>query len=97
MYVGPVDLSLTLGLPPQTDHDDPAFTDAIARILDAARRHGVIAGIHASADLAAKWRAAGFRMITVGYDQASILAGLHDALDLARRDGQAEAGAARGY
>ncbi len=33
VYVGPVDLSLTLGLPPDTDHDDPRFTDAIAAVV----------------------------------------------------------------
>ncbi|MBK9738492.1 MAG: hypothetical protein IPO93_03030 [Actinobacteria bacterium] len=84
IYVGPVDLSLTLGLPPLTAHDDPLFTDAIDRILDACRRHGIVAGIHADADLTQKWTAAGFRMITVGYDRTPMLAGMKADLLKAR-------------
>lgn len=84
IYVGPVDLSLTLGLPPGTDHDDERFTSAIDTLLAACERHGVTPGIHADATLAAKWAAKGFRMITVGFDQQSVLVGLGGALDRAR-------------
>jgi len=84
VYVGPVDLSLTLGLPPDTDHDDERFTSAISSILQACERHGVVPGIHADPRLAAKWSARGFRMITVGYDQFSVLAGLRGDLAVAR-------------
>jgi len=84
VYVGPVDLSLTLGLPPGTDHDDARFTDAIRRIVEACGRHGIVPGIHADASLAAKWRAAGFRLITVGYDQFAVLSGLRADLAQAR-------------
>ena len=86
VYVGPVDLSLTLGLPPETDHDDVRFTGAIDAILAACSRHGVVPGIHADAGLAAKWTARGFRMVTVGYDQLSVLTGLRGALADARDD-----------
>jgi 4-hydroxy-2-oxoheptanedioate aldolase len=84
IYVGPVDLSLTLGLPPETDHDDERFTSAIDTLLAACARHGVVPGIHADASLAGKWAARGFRMITVGFDQQSVLVGLGDALQTAR-------------
>jgi len=84
IYVGPVDLSLTLGLPPLTDHADERFVSAIDRILDACARHGVVAGIHADADLAPKWSAKGFRMITVGYDRTPMLAGMKADLLKAR-------------
>jgi 4-hydroxy-2-oxoheptanedioate aldolase len=87
VYVGPVDLSLTLGLPPGTDHDDDRFASAIRRIVDACQRHGIVPGIHADASLAAKWRAAGFRLITVGYDQFAVLSGLRAELDQARAGG----------
>lgn len=84
VYVGPVDLSLTLGLPPKTDHDDPRFRSAIDTLLDACRRHGVVPGIHADEHLAPKWAERGFRMITVGFDQNSVLEGLRSALGVAR-------------
>jgi 4-hydroxy-2-oxoheptanedioate aldolase len=52
VYVGPADLSLTLGLPPYIDHADRMSQDALATVLDACRRHRVVAGIQASAALA---------------------------------------------
>lgn len=80
VYIGPVDLSLTLGLPPEPWHEDQVFQDAIDAVLAACDRHGVVPGIHASAALAPEWIARGFRMVTVGYDQASVLAGLRGDL-----------------
>jgi len=96
VYVGPVDLSLTLGLPPEADHDDVRFTGAVDAILAACARHGVVPGIHADPDLAAKWTARGFRMITVGYDQLSVLTGLRGALADARPGHRPRAADGRG-
>ncbi|MDP3767033.1 MAG: aldolase/citrate lyase family protein, partial [Dehalococcoidia bacterium] len=71
-YVGPADLSLTLGLPPAMDHDDESFERARRDIAEACRRHGVTAGIHASAKLAPKHVEAGYQMITVSSDLSSM-------------------------
>lgn len=68
VYVGPADLSLTLGLPPRMDHDDQTFQDARTTIASKAREHSVTPGIHASAALSPKHEAAGYRMITVSSD-----------------------------
>jgi 4-hydroxy-2-oxoheptanedioate aldolase len=70
VYVGPADLSITYGLRPAVDQEGDPFDGALATIVDACKRHDVIAGIHANAGLAAKRHAAGFRMITVGMDAA---------------------------
>ncbi len=75
VYVGPADLSLTLGLPPAMDHDDETFQQARLQIVEACRKHGVIAGIHASAALAAKHTEAGYRMITISSDLGSMAGG----------------------
>lgn len=77
VYVGPADLSVSLGLPPGMDHDDPVFTGALAAVLAACDRHGVVPGVHADAALAAKRASAGFRMVTVGFDHMPMVAGLH--------------------
>jgi 4-hydroxy-2-oxoheptanedioate aldolase len=76
VYVGPADLSLTLGLPPAADQQDPRFHEALAAVVAACERHGVIPGIHASSTLAAARREAGFRMITVAFDHAPVAASL---------------------
>jgi len=68
LYVGPADLSFSLGLPMGMDQDDPSFDAALRRVVAACEANGVIPGIQASPDLVAKRREQGFTMITVGYD-----------------------------
>lgn len=97
VYVGPVDLSLSLGLPPLPFHDDHRFHEAVDAILQACARHGVVPGIHASAELAPRWREKGFRVITVGYDQMSAVSGLRHDLAAARAVEPDPAAVNRGY
>jgi 4-hydroxy-2-oxoheptanedioate aldolase len=83
-YIGPADLSLTYGLPPGVDQEDDEFDRALATVVDACKRHGVVPGIHANASLAAKRHAAGFRMITVGLDASPATAALRADITTAR-------------
>lgn len=87
VYVGPADLSLTLGLPPRNNDDASSFTDALAAIADACDAAGVVAGIHASGDLAPRRRAMGFRMITIASDLIAMRTGLAGELAAAAGDG----------
>jgi 4-hydroxy-2-oxoheptanedioate aldolase len=73
VYVGPADLSLTYGLPPAMDNPGDVFDTALATVVDACKRHGVVPGIHTSAALAAKRYQAGFRMMTVGSDMQGVM------------------------
>lgn len=94
VYVGPADLSLTLGLPPAGDHDDPAFSDALDTIVAACTKRGIVAGIHANPDLTQKRLAQGFRMVTVSSDLLSLAAGLTTDLATGRStEAPAEGGA----
>ena len=47
VYVGPADLSVSLGLPPAADHDEAVFVEALERIVDGCRHHNVVPGVHA--------------------------------------------------
>lgn len=85
VYVGPADLSLTLGLPPQNNDDSPVFVEALDTIVAACRRASVVPGIHSSGALTGTRRAAGFRMITVTTDLLAMKQGLGTELDTARR------------
>lgn len=73
VYVGPSDLSVTLGLPPGPANEG-AFEEARLRIAERCRAHGVPAGMHANASLAAKHRAAGYQMITITNDVLALAA-----------------------
>jgi len=74
VYVGPSDLGLALGKIPQLDQTDPTVVEAIMRIMNACKKHGVRVGIHcASSAYAKKMIKEGFDLVTLGND-ARILA-----------------------
>jgi 4-hydroxy-2-oxoheptanedioate aldolase len=66
VYVGPNDLSLSLGKPGSLAPEDPEVLQTMAAIAEAARRHGLIAGVHTdSAVTAARRYAEGFHFCTL--------------------------------
>jgi 4-hydroxy-2-oxoheptanedioate aldolase len=85
IYVGPNDLSITLGLDPSTYQGSPIFDDAIATIVDACHRHGVVPGIHATGAVTPIRREQGFRMITVTSDAVAMRAGFASEFAAARQ------------
>ena len=72
VYVGPADLSLTLGLAPGMWHDDASFRDAHRAIAEACKKRGIAPGIHANAGLAARHAEAGYQMVTISSDVGSM-------------------------
>ncbi|HEU4758722.1 MAG TPA: aldolase/citrate lyase family protein [Dehalococcoidia bacterium] len=90
-YVGPADLSLSLGLPPAADHDEPAFVEALQRIVEACRRHGVVPGFHAGGPAVARKRIEqGFLMIELTDDAGTLARGAAGDLKDARGGAEAE-------
>ena len=83
-YVGPSDLSLTLGLPPGNNDGNAAFDDALETIAAGCERHGVVAGCHTSAELCQRRIQQGFRMITITSDVVALTRALDDELRRAR-------------
>jgi 4-hydroxy-2-oxoheptanedioate aldolase len=86
VYIGPADLSVTLGLAPAPDHPDRIFTEALERVLGAARRHGVVPGIAGNADTAIKRLEQGFQMVEVASDIGLLGVGAGRALAHVRPD-----------
>jgi 4-hydroxy-2-oxoheptanedioate aldolase len=84
VYVGPADLSLSLGLPPGNNDGRQEFDDALNRIVAACRHVGVVPGIHASGALAARRIELGFAMVTVANDLVAMRLGMTDELAEAR-------------
>lgn len=84
IYIGPSDLSLALGLAPPSI-GDPKLEAAIARIREACRAHGLIAGMHCYEGHAARQRAAeGFDLVTAAIDSRLLSAALAHSLSAAR-------------
>jgi 4-hydroxy-2-oxoheptanedioate aldolase len=85
VYVGPADLSLTLGLAPQGDHPDESFQTALATIVSACTVRGIVPGIHASPALTPTRLAQGFGMVTVTADLMALGAGIDASFATARQ------------
>jgi 4-hydroxy-2-oxoheptanedioate aldolase len=84
VYMGPADLSVTLGLPPGPDNPDKSFVDALERVVDSCRRNGVIPGIAGNADTAVKRLEQGFRLVEVASDAGLMALGAGRALSHVR-------------
>ena len=91
IYMGPADLSLSLGLPPGNNDDRSEFTDALAHITAACKRHGVVAGCHATGALAARRMEQGFQMITVAGDMLAMRTKMSEELATARTESTPDA------
>ncbi|MEY2690009.1 MAG: hypothetical protein RL375_4209 [Pseudomonadota bacterium] len=76
IYIGPSDLSLSLGCRPVFDDVDPKAAQAIDHIVERAKAHGVQAGIHnGRSDVALARIAKGYRFVTLGSDARLLAAG----------------------
>ena len=88
IYVGPSDLSLALGCKPRLDQTDAPVVEAQQQIVEACKRHGVIAGIHnATAAYALKMVAAGYQFVTLASDNRFLAAKAAEEVAVMRKTG----------
>ncbi|HSV58862.1 MAG TPA: aldolase/citrate lyase family protein [Variovorax sp.] len=81
IYIGPSDLSLALGCRPVFDDVDPPVQQAIDHILERAKAHGLVAGVHnGDPNVALSRIAKGFQFVTVGSDARLMAAGAQQAV-----------------
>lgn len=85
VYIGPSDLSVSLGLPPGYDNEAPEFVQAVEAVLAACKRHNVAPGVHAgNAEVARKRIEQGFRLVQMCDDAGSMARGAAEALSALR-------------
>src|ERR1700724_2936392 len=76
IYIGPSDLSISLGYNPGGDKPDNWMMSALQKILDGCKRHKVQPGIHCGAPAyAKKMIEMGFTFVTVGADTRFVTMG----------------------
>ena len=83
IYIGPADLSLAVGEEPSFDkaENTKAYKE-ILRILEAAKKRNLLAGLHnGTAEYAKKMLSKGFNLVTVGSDSRFIAAGAKSDLE----------------
>jgi len=74
VFIGPNDLTNSMGLAPVFESDDKRFTDALDRVLSTAKKFGIAAGIHvADWQAAERRRAQGFQFIAVSSETGLML------------------------
>ena len=84
LFVGPADLSHSLGVPGR--FDDPLYLDAIHAVIDACARHGKAAGILLyDPTLAERHLEMGFRFVGLGSDGTLLGMGARTMLEAASR------------
>jgi len=84
LYVGPMDLSVNLGIPLQYDHSE--FQDALRRVLKACEKYDKVPGIHAfSPEQASRYIEMGFRFIALMTDIVVMLSAFRDMLKALKR------------
>ena len=81
VYIGPSDLSISLGCKPSMDDLEPRAQQAMEHILARAKAHGVVAGIHNTGPDAALTRIRmGFQFVTISSDARLIAAGAQQVM-----------------
>lgn len=84
VYVGPNDLSLSMGQKPRPDNDGP-YEQAYRVIAETCAKRGVVAGIHGNSELAPKHAETGYRMMTISSDLGLLQRGAARDLEHAKR------------
>lgn len=87
VYVGTMDLSISLGLSPPGDLGIPELRNALQEIGRKAEQRGLVAGVHARAPQETKLLAGwGYRLLTTFFDTIALQNSAHDALQQTRKD-----------
>lgn len=84
VLVGPSDLAISYGQTPMSDNPDPEVQATLAHVAARCAAHGMVAGIYASAGLAAKRLAQGYRLVSIGTDWDAAIGGLAGDLAVVR-------------
>lgn len=83
IYIGPSDLSLSLGGQPGQDSQEPALLAAFSRILAACKAAGIRTGVHTnSVAYSQQMLALGFDLVTVGADMRWLMGGRREAQEM---------------
>jgi 4-hydroxy-2-oxoheptanedioate aldolase len=86
IYIGPSDLAMALGKEPRTGQLDPEVLEARLTILDAAKRHGIPAGVHTnSTDVAIEMIGLGFQLTSIQSDDRFLMAMAKQEVEAVRR------------
>ncbi|MGI8859918.1 MAG: HpcH/HpaI aldolase family protein [Rubrobacteraceae bacterium] len=97
IYIGPSDLAISLGLSPTLSIQEGEHAEAIKRIRESCKEHGIAACIHSpDGEWARKHAEDGFDMVTVASDAAMLRVSALREVSMARGE-RTEADPGQGY
>ena len=86
IYVGPGDLSLSMGETQRVDFTKPVLVQALDKILASAQKHQVVAGLHTgSAEYARQMVQKGWQFVTVKADTTLLAAAANESVNTVRQ------------
>ena len=71
-YIGPMDLTISMGITPEQDGEAEEYVQARKRIVESCRKHGVVPGVHSNPVVAARRIEEGFRLIRITGDHSAM-------------------------
>ena len=83
-YIGPMDLTISMGMEPEMDGEAPEYVKARRRVVEGCRKHGVVAGVHSTPITAPKRVEEGFRMILATTDVRSLVSAAREDIRTVR-------------
>jgi 4-hydroxy-2-oxoheptanedioate aldolase len=72
MYIGPMDMTISMGITPEMDGEAEPYVKARKRIVESCAKHGVVPGVNSTARTAVKRIEEGFRLVLVTGDAGSL-------------------------
>lgn len=86
IYIGPSDLGFSLGLVPILDREEPQILGIYDKLLAAAKKRGIYAGIHnGTPAYAARMIEMGFRFVTIANDSGLMARAAKEAVTATRK------------
>ena len=86
MYIGPMDLTISMGMAPQMDGEADEYVRARRRIVESCGRHGVAPGLHSTAHTARARIEEGFRLVLATGDVGSLARAAREDIRMARQE-----------
>jgi len=71
-YIGPMDLTISMGITPEQDGEAEEYVQARKRIVESCHKHGVVPGVHSNPGVAVKRIEEGFRLIRITGDHSAM-------------------------
>ena len=83
-YIGPMDLTISMGITPEMDGEAKQYVQARKRIVESCHKHGVVPGVHSHTRAATRRIEEGFRLIRITGDHSAMASAVREDVRIVR-------------